>query len=1344
MNTRTSLVLANGLRFLKPALPGLLLGQAATIALATEAHPQLRYHPEGEAIVSTNSPDSYNRPLYCNTVWPVVYAGDLPRVAGLDYNGRFGKLDFALKRGNQCVWLHEFSDRTARYLPGRMQWLLSDARFPGLQLTLEVTTVDTGVGFVAQLRSSGAQAGDQVLWGYGGLVMGWGMDGVKQVNLPSTDADAPYEVTARPDGFDLRLINPASHIDNPPPLRVIGRFSAPVEVKTVSAVMPREAGALLTEPSRPGDTAFCVTSPLDDQKPVSMVVQVDCITNRTYSLYTPWKGSDHFKPEQLEPANRKFDQSLKRSPAEEFAAGWTHAEQLGRTVTVQSPDPWFNAQVGASTSAMYGLFVSPTFVHGGSQWRAQMPGWRMMDGATAYGWHKLVKEEAKYYISHLIRESDKTTPQTNASGTMEAPESRFFGKGRIDIDQAYYNFQTQYFEELVRSWRYTNDKELEAILLPALELHLERARECFDPDDDGLYESYINVWPTDSMGYNGGGTVEESSYSYYMHRAAAEMCKNKGDEPGRERHTAQAEKIVRALHEVLWLKRKGYFASYVEQGGNKRVHDDAWLYSQFLPIDHGIATPPEAMRALYYSEWGLKRVPLPYGGELCQTSNWVPSIWSVRELFGGDIYHLALAYFQTGQAEAGWKLLRGTAIESGFGDTVPKPAYNNVTNMMSPGGLSHPNGAIDFNDVTTMFCRTVAEGLFGYTPDYPNGKVTFQPALPPAWNNGSIKTPDFQLDFRRESATDHYQISVTHPAAMTLRLPIYARGLQSVTVNGQPVKAVIEPWYGYARAVIQVPSGTRAEVVLSMLDPRLPQSPATVQAKAGEPLTLEAEAPIEELDDSQGVLEKPEIHQNSVTGRCSDTEGHYLVMGLIKTDAPYWKIWRVEISNPTWQSLQASKNLRTGPAGATFQPVDMSAAFNGDIRTIFQQDYASPRPATASIRLAHDGYQAWTMATWALPAPEIGLENTLIKPPELKVMWEAQDPTAFAYRDEFTLDVWLCPAAMPESGGRIVDRATPGTYVGYMLDTYPGNSLRLLTSNGMLEVPGALPAEVPTRVTAVYSASKHIMKLYKDGELIGSRSDGEFPPLAVTESALRVGSDATGGNRFLGNIQRVRVIPRAWSDEEVAAASDSPVQNDGTEWNLQELSGDALAPTAGTTPLIWRGDAPSPDKPGALLRDGLLVTEEGVHFTPPADGKNVAFTSLWDNWPARVSVPVNQGGEAIWLLVAGFTHPMQGRIANAVLCFRYEDGVEERLDLTPPLNFRSLCRWGPADYNEARDGFALGDSPPLMTQLGSNCRTMLYGWRLRPGVKLAEVSLESLSQEVIIGLMGISLQNPEK
>ena len=64
------------------------------------------------------------------------------------------------------------------------------------------------------------------------------------------------------------------------------------------------------------------------------------------------------------------------------------------------------------------------------------------------------------------------------------------------------------FDQTIAGWRRSGDPALERLLRPALELHVAWLRECFDPDDDGLYESYINTLPTDSVWY--GEPIPES------------------------------------------------------------------------------------------------------------------------------------------------------------------------------------------------------------------------------------------------------------------------------------------------------------------------------------------------------------------------------------------------------------------------------------------------------------------------------------------------------------------------------------------------------------------------------------------------------------------------------------------------------------------------------------------------------------------------------------------------------------------------------------------------------------------------------------------------------------------
>ena len=127
---------------------------------------------------------------------------------------------------------------------------------------------------------------------------------------------------------------------------------------------------------------------------------------------------------------------------------------------------------------------------------------------------------------------------------------------------------------------------------------------------------------------------------------------------------------------------------------------------------------------------------------------------------------------------------------------------------------------------------------------------------------------------------------------------------------------------------------------------------------------------------------------------------------------------------------------------------------------------------------------------------------------------------------------------------------------------------------------------------------------------------------------------------------------------------------------------------------------------------------------------------------APVTVPVHRQAEAVWLLVCGSTIPMQTRIANAALRFRYADGQVETLELVPPLNFWSLCPWGGMDYSYQTDAFCLPKQPPPTVRLGNNCRAMVLSWKLRPGAQTRGLTLETLSQDVVIGLMGVSLMSP--
>lgn len=175
-----------------------------------------------------------------------------------------------------------------------------------------------------------------------------------------------------------------------------------------------------------------------------------------------------------------------------------------------------------------------------------------------------------------------------------------------------------------------------------------------------------------------------------------------------------------------------------------------------------------------------------------------------------------------------------------------------------------------------------------------------------------------------------------------------------------------------------------------------------------------------------------------------------------------------------------------------------------------------------------------------------------------------------------------------------------------------------------------------------------------------------------------------------------------------------------------------------------------------------LFTSIEIPFVIPADGNNIAFTSLWENFPERVTIPLTGKASRAYLAMAGTTNHMQAHIDNGVIEIRYTDGSVERCQLINPDN------WAPIeqDFYNDEHAFALpsGKEPPYRLHLrsGNVSRTLgddlgipvdeVYGRSipggagtlveviLNPEKELDSLTLTTLSNDVIIGLMGLTLQ----
>jgi len=1083
---------------------------------------KLRYRAEGREIVGTNRGHFNNRPLYCrlNTEGAVL-TGDRPLVRLIAKPCLHGALSLAVARAGHASWLHDWAKIESRYHCGRMTWSCTDPSLPGVEVTLTVVPLTDVAGFAAQLYVAGAKPGDQLIWAFGGAQMEegdprWKWDPVMRGNPDITRSGDPRRQLLFQGLVPEFCLGNLATFDGP-----TFRLSATKDATHVATgCVSRTDGLRLGDATYSPDPLRLAASPAGASP---MIVGTAPLKARQDEL---------FFAVEICPAAAPSTGLRSADPAKAFAEGLAYLAGVER-VRLASPDPRLNAAVAAVCHAVDANCERDPYIfrHGCMAFSCRFVGWRVICGATALSWHERVLGNAGYTIG-LQKQDDPVRTQASASVERllvhEGKDSRVYGKGSLDRDFPMYDVQTQFFDQTIGDWRATADPEMEKLLRPALELHLEWMKECFDPDDDGLYESYINTLPTDSVWYNGGGSAEQSAYAFTAYRAAMDMARRAGDPATAERHQAQMDKIQRAMREKLWVKERGHFGLYLEQGGHGRVHADAWTYSVFLPIDAGLTSQLESLESLYYTEWDLERIPLPFGGVLCQLSNWVPWKWSVRDMFGGDLFALALAYFQAGLGDEGCELLEGATLESAYASAVP-------------GGFSHIGAATDFGDNVHMFARTVVEGLYGYVPDYPNGRVRFQPAFPALWPAASIETPDFTFEYRQEDDTDHYRIELTQPAEIIFRLPVRAAGIRRILFNGREMTGKTEPGFGHTLLSLHVPAAESADLVIELTQ-RVPQGdPIHIEGRVGDNVALKVtQGHATTWLDLHQVLESTQREGTILRGRLAAKPGHHLVLAQCRCgELPRWQIYKLHITDPAAAIAHLAQTPREPGKSAHWDCLDLAGQANGDIRTIFQQRYLSPRPATCSVRLGVDGYSAWTFPYWGLPPPKIDLGN----------------------------------------------------------------------------VPKLTDAQ----------------------------------------------------NR--------------------------------------------------------------------------IITPQQVPFTRFPEDRNIAFTSLWDNWPTSVEFPVYRSAKTLWLLVCGSTFPMQTRIANAEFRFCYADGQVEKLELFPPDNFWMLCPWGGEDYSYDNDAFALPAEPPPQVQLGANCRAMVLSWKLRPGVKLETVTLEALSQDVVIGLMGLSLEN---
>jgi hypothetical protein len=166
---------------------------------------------------------------------------------------------------------------------------------------------------------------------------------------------------------------------------------------------------------------------------------------------------------------------------------------------------------------------------------------------------------------------------------------------------------------------------------------------------------------------------------------------------------------------------------------------------------------------------------------------------------------------------------------------------------------------------------------------------------------------------------------------------------------------------------------------------------------------------------------------------------------------------------------------------------------------------------------------------------------------------------------------------------------------------------------------------------------------------------------------------------------------------------------------------------------------------------------DGISFATPGEpgAKNIIFTSQWDNYPREVSVPLAGKSSHVFLLMAGSTGALQSRFDNGEVIAAYADGSTAKLTLRNPEN------WWPIDQDYFMDDYAFrrdGPIPPRVDLRTGKIRILdvesfkgkggkipggaatVLDLPLDPARQLKSLTVRALANEVVIGLMSVTLE----
>lgn len=665
---------------------------------------------------------------------------------------------------------------------------------------------------------------------------------------------------------------------------------------------------------------------------------------------------------------------------------------LASRIRIHTPDPYFNTLGSTLAVAADGIWDGEVWLHGAVGWRMPLSGWRAAYTGDALGWHDRARTHFDAYAESQVTEVPNTIPHPAQDSALHLARSvkqwgtPQYSNGYIcrnphrNNQMHHYDMNLCYIDELLWHLNWTGDLDYARRMWPVITLHLAWEKRNYDPDNDGLYDAYACIWASDALYYNSGAVTHSSAYNYRANKMAAMIAAKIGENP--EPYQQEADRILKAMNDRLWMDEQGHWAEFQDFMGHKRLHESAGVWTIYHAIDSETANPFQAYQATRYVDTQIPHIPVTGKGlkdegyATVATTNWLPYSWSINNVAFAEVMHTALSYFQAGRGDAGFKLLKSSILDGMYlGDSPGN--FGQVSFYDAARGECYR----DFGDPIGVASRVLIQGLYGVLPDAMNGRLVIRPGFPQAWEHASLGTPDVEYVYQRNADTDTYHFRQHFTSALRLVLQVNARKerIVSVKVNGEKAEwKLVQAANGYPLLQIEAVPSAETEVEIKWAGNalvRLADAPLQVAGNADAlALPLPEGIKVTEVYDPQGMFVSSDICTDGFSGKLKLHQGsHTFFLCTRQGEMEWWQPVNVCFEKPMVKRKADFGEVRT----ADCRMVNIDPLLNDSVTSIFREQYFSPRSPYTTLQLPVQGIGEWCHPLLSATIDDSGLRELI-------------------------------------------------------------------------------------------------------------------------------------------------------------------------------------------------------------------------------------------------------------------------------------------------------------------------------------------------------------------------------